>query len=125
MLRVGLILQAIAFGGLAAAPSLGKWMLYVAGMVLATGNGLTQPSTSAFVSKRAKPGEQGATLGVNQSMSSLARATGPALAGLVYDRLGIRSPFVLATFGMLIALALVLPLRDPEIKEGFDRSVRT
>ncbi len=113
MLRVGLVLQAIAFAGLVAAPSLGRWMLYVSGIVLACGNGLTQPATSAFVSKRAKPGEQGMTLGVNQSMSSLARATGPALAGAVYDALGIRSPFALACFGMFVALALVFPLHDP------------
>ena len=99
--------------GLVAAPSLGRWMLYVSGVVLAFGNGLTQPATSAFVSKRAKPGEQGMTLGVNQSMSSLARATGPALAGAVYDALGIRSPFALACFGMFVALALVFPLHDP------------
>ena len=112
MLKVGLVLQAIAFGGITASPSVGRWLLYASGVVLAIGNGLTQPATSAFVSKRAKEGEQGVTLGVNQSMSSLARATGPALAGFVYDALGIRSPFALATVGMLLALLVAAPLHD-------------
>jgi TlyA family rRNA methyltransferase/putative hemolysin len=112
MLKVGLVLQAIAFVGITAAPSFGQWMLYLSGIVLALGNGLTQPATSAFISKRAKSGEQGVTLGVNQSMSSLARATGPALAGFVYDALGIRSPFALGAVGMVVALVVALPLRD-------------
>jgi DHA1 family tetracycline resistance protein-like MFS transporter len=112
MLKVGLVLQAVAFVGITVSPDFGQWMLYVAGIVLALGNGLTQPAISAFVSKRAKKGEQGTTLGVNQSMSSLARATGPALAGFVYDALGIRSPFALAVAGMLVALIVALPLRD-------------
>lgn len=115
MLRVGLVLQALAFGGITAAPSIGRWFLYVSGIVLAIGNGLTQPATSAFVSKRAKEGEQGVTLGVNQSMSSLARATGPALAGFVYDALGIRSPFALGAAGMVLAFLIALPLRDAAV----------
>jgi len=112
MLRAGQAIQAIAFAALAASASVGEWLLYAAGILLALGNGLSQPATSAFVSKRAKEGEQGATLGVNQSMSSLARATGPALAGFVYDALGIRSPFVLGAAGMVLAFVVALPLRD-------------
>ncbi len=115
MLRVGLLLQLVAFAGLALSPNVGQWFLYVSGIVLAFGNGLSQPSTSAFVSKRAKEGEQGATLGVSQSASSLARVFGPALAGLAYgSRLGMRSPYTLGCVGMLLAIVVALPLRDRE-----------
>ncbi len=114
MLRWGLFFQALAFGGIAAAPNVGEWLLYVACVILALGNGLTQPSVSAFVSKRAKEGAQGATLGVTQSISSLARVLGPALAGYLYGSvLGMRSPFVLGLVGMLLALIVALPLKDP------------
>jgi len=114
MLRWGLLFQAIAFAGISASPNLGKWSLYVSCVILALGNGLTQPSVSAFVSKRAKEGAQGTTLGVSQSISSLARVLGPALAGYVYgSALGMRSPFVLGLVGMLLALVVAFPLHDP------------
>jgi DHA1 family tetracycline resistance protein-like MFS transporter len=113
MLRAGLVLQVIAFAGIALSPNVGRWFLYVSGVVLAFGNGLSQPATSAFVSKHAKPGEQGTTLGVAQSASSLARVFGPALAGLAYgSRLGVRSPFTLGCVGMILALVVALPLRE-------------
>ncbi len=116
MLRAGLVLQAVAFAGITFAPSVGLWFLYVSCVVLALGNGLSQPSISAFVSKHASSTEQGATLGVAQSMSSLARVVGPALAGLAYDSaLGIRSPFALGCLGMLGALVIAWPLRDPAV----------
>jgi DHA1 family tetracycline resistance protein-like MFS transporter len=113
MLRWGLLIQALAFAGIAASPSVGRVLLYASCVVLALGNGLTQPSVSAFVSKQASAGEQGATLGVTQSMSSLARVFGPALAGLVYDSAGMRSPFALGCVGMVGAFIIALPLRDP------------
>jgi len=113
MLRWGLLLQAIAFGGLAASPSVGRWFLYASAMVLAVGNGLSQPAVSAYVSKCADPAAQGSTLGVAQSMSSLARVFGPALAGALYgSALGVRSPFALACVGTAVSLLLALPLRD-------------
>jgi MFS family permease len=113
MLRAGLVLQIIAFAGIAASPNVGRWFLYVSGVVLAFGNGLSQPATSAFVSKHAKPGEQGTTLGVAQSASSLARVFGPALAGLAYGSpLGMRSPYTLGCVGMILALVVAFPLRE-------------
>lgn len=115
MLRAGLALQVVAFVGIALSPNVGQWFLYVSGIVLALGNGLSQPATSAFVSKRAKSGEQGTTLGVAQSASSLARVFGPALAGLAYgSRLGMRSPYTLGCVGMLVAFLVALPLRDQQ-----------
>lgn len=119
MLRAGLALQIIAFAGIAASPDVGRWFLYVSGVVLAFGNGLSQPATSAFVSKHAKPGEQGTTLGVAQSASSLARVFGPALAGLAYgSRLGMRSPYTLGCVGMLLALVVAFPLRERDNLPG-------
>jgi MFS family permease len=119
MLRAGLVLQVIAFAGIAASPNIGRWFLYAAGVVLALGNGLSQPATSAFVSKHAKPGEQGTTLGVAQSASSLARVFGPALAGLAYgSKLGIRSPYTIGCVGMMLALVVALPLRERDNLSG-------
>ena len=111
LIRMGVALQIVAFSGLAIAPSLGRWMLYVAGAVLAVGNGLTQPSVAAFVSKRADPAAQGATLGTNQGAAALGRVFGPAFGGFVYGAVSERAPYVAAAFGMAVALLFAMMLR--------------
>lgn len=110
LIRAGVLLQAIAFAGLALSPAYGRVALRVFSCVLALGNGLTQPSVSAFISKRADPQSQGATLGTNQAVASLARMFGPACGGYLYGALGERSPYIAASVGMVIALIAALSL---------------
>ena len=47
------------------------------------GNSLATPSLTSLASKSAGRGEQGSVLGVTQSIASLARAVGPALAAFL------------------------------------------
>jgi len=84
-------------------------------VLLAIGNGLSQPSVSAYVSKRAPATEQGATLGASQSMASLGRMFGPAMGGFLYGHVGQRSPYWAAATGMALALliAMTLPTKTP------------
>jgi MFS transporter, DHA1 family, tetracycline resistance protein len=110
LIVLGVVLQAIAFGGVAWAPSVGIWALFASMALLAVGNGLSAPSTSAFVSKRADPKAQGNTLGTNQSASSLARTFGPALGGWFYGEVGPRSPYLWAMAGMVVALFFAIRL---------------
>jgi DHA1 family tetracycline resistance protein-like MFS transporter len=112
LMRAGVVLQALAFAGFVAAGSLHVTpLLYGSGAVLALGNGLTQPTTSAFVSRRTPADRQGGTLGTHQSFASLARTFGPAFGGWLYGNLGPTMPYVAASSGMLVALALAMGLR--------------
>jgi MFS family permease len=112
LMRAGALAQAAAFAGLVAAATLGsRPLLFGSGAMLALGNGLTQPTTAAFISRRAPPDRQGGTLGTNQSFASLARTFGPALGGWLYGSLGARAPYAAATVGMLVAFALAMGLR--------------
>ncbi len=61
---------------------------------LALGMGLTQPSLNSLISRRAGRAEQGSVLGVTQSVGSLSRVLGPALAGMLFGELGRASPFL-------------------------------
>lgn len=81
--------------------------------VISAGNALVMPSVSSLASKLAPTGQAGVVLGGQQSASSLARVLGPALAGLLYQRVGPGAPYVAAAGGMLIALALSLRVRTP------------
>src|SRR6185295_7927511 len=47
------------------------------------GNSLSSPSLTSLASKSVGAGEQGSVLGVTQSVASLARAVGPALAAVL------------------------------------------
>ncbi len=64
-------------------------LLVVAG-VSAFGTGVLRPALTSLVSQSASAGEQGLTLGVMQSLGSLASVMAPALGGLLleHDRLG-------------------------------------
>ncbi len=112
LISAGVLLQALAFAGLVVAGTFGaRALLFASGGLLALGNGLSQPSTSAFISRRAPADRQGATLGANQSLASLARTFGPALGGWLYTEAGARAPYVAASLGMVAALAFGIRLR--------------
>jgi len=66
-----------AAGGLAA--------LLVGGGVFSMGNSLATPALTSLASKSVGAGEQGAVLGVTQSVASLARAVGPFLAAVLIN----------------------------------------
>jgi MFS family permease len=112
LVQVGAFIQALAFAGLVAAGASGiRALLYASGAMLALGNGLTQPATAAFISRRAPADQQGGVLGTNQSFASLARTFGPAVGGFLYATIGPRSPYAAASAGMFVAFALAMRLR--------------
>ena len=114
LIAIGLCFQVLAFLILAAAPSFGRPILYLGGAVVALGNGISQPSVSAFVSKRADASEQGSVLGANQAIASLARMVGPAMGGALYTYSGPSSPYLSGAIGMAIALFFIASVKRAE-----------
>jgi MFS family permease len=120
LIRAGTVIQAVAFAGIAISPSLGLPALVAACGLLALGNGLTQPSIAGYVSTRADPRAQGATLGTNQAAASLARVFGPALGGWMYGALGPRIPYFASAMGMALASAVAFSLAPSSDAEKSD-----
>ncbi len=58
------------------------------------GSGILQPVVVSMVSKYAPEKEQGAVLGLNQSIGSFARVLGPIWGGFAFDYLGYQFPFL-------------------------------
>jgi MFS transporter, DHA1 family, tetracycline resistance protein len=104
LLLAGLVLIAIGLLVLPFARDIAWLGVAVSGLAL--GMGLTQPSLSSLISRRAGRAEQGSVLGVTQSVGSLSRVLGPALAGVLFGDLGRASPFLWGAG--LIAVAFVL-----------------
>ncbi len=62
--------------------------------LLAVGNGLSNTVAISLLSQNTNPQEQGAVLGINQSLGSFARFLGPVWGGFVYQHLGFKYPFI-------------------------------
>ena len=87
------------------------WLLLLAGAVNATGRSLQQPPIAALISKFSHRSEQGAVFGVYHSLGSLARALGPAAAGIAYSAMSPTSPFAISGLVMIAITAWLLGLR--------------
>ncbi|MGB0715534.1 MAG: MFS transporter [Phycisphaerae bacterium] len=66
--------------------SLAWWLLLLACIPIAGGNGLTNPNLTALISKQAPADRQGGTLGVAQGLGALARAIAPPIGGWLFDQ---------------------------------------
>ncbi|MCE1188808.1 MAG: MFS transporter [Ignavibacteria bacterium] len=80
-------------------------------IIMSLGSGTLQPLLLSLVSKVAPENEQGAVLGVNQSMASFARMLGPLWGGFAFQYLGYQVPFLtgaLVMFLLFVASILFL-----------------
>jgi multidrug resistance protein len=82
----GFLFSVSLFASPFVAPAIGLLGILSVGALSSVGNALSAPSLTSLASKSASAGEQGSVLGVMQSVASLARAVGPALAAvLIYS----------------------------------------
>jgi MFS transporter, DHA1 family, tetracycline resistance protein len=76
--------------------------------LLAVGSGLCGPALQSLISRRTDADDQGGVLGLNQSLSSLARVVGPLTAGFVFGRFGPSAPWL--TGGLLMGATCVVAI---------------
>lgn len=88
------------------------------GMLMSGGNGMTSATISALVSRVSTPENQGMNMGVKESSAALARVTGPALAGPIFQLVDPGAPLMLggvvALINVKLALALGKRMRERE-----------
>lgn len=77
----------------------------------ALATGLTFPSLASLVSQETDTESQGSMLGGQQVVGGIGRVLGPVWAGLMFERIGIGSPFLLGAG--LVAVAALLATRIP------------
>nr|WP_255216794.1 MFS transporter [Pseudenhygromyxa sp. WMMC2535] len=90
----------------------------VGGVLMSGGNGLSNATLSALVSRVSSPQEQGWNMGLKESASSLARVTGPALAGPLFQHVGPGAPMVGAAIVALINISVARQLRSRMKRDG-------
>ncbi|MDP2315423.1 MAG: MFS transporter [Pseudomonadota bacterium] len=104
LVPVGLGLLTIGILALPSAPP--TLALAIVFSILAVGQGLATPSLQSLISRSAAASDQGSVLGTAQSISALARATGPALGGVLFSSAGPAAPFYVA--GLLLGCSVFL-----------------
>jgi MFS family permease len=107
LLAVGLAL--LPFSVAENGPAAGLWF-YLVLIVIGAGYGLAGPPMLGMISRASGVHRQGSTLGVAQSVNSLARIVGPVVAGGAMALIGARHAFLsAAALALIAALCTALP----------------
>jgi multidrug resistance protein len=77
--------------------------------IMMIGIGILGTAIPSVISKRTSQSTQGGTLGVTQSVSSIARIPGPLIGGFVFEFAGLGAPFFVSAF--MLAIATILGIR--------------
>jgi len=99
VLRSGALAMAISLATIPMARDFVELGLAV--LMMPVGTAFLFPTTTSFISRRAPANQTGLILGVQQAFGGVARMIGPIWAGLVFQQVGIRSPFWIASGLML------------------------
>ena len=87
------------------------WVVILGCAVMPFGFGINNPSLNGLLSRAAPADRQGAVLGLNQSVGSLARVLGPLLAGVLFGALGPGAPFGAGAAILAVAALIAMAYR--------------
>jgi multidrug resistance protein len=90
---------------LLAPPEGGWWLLVPALLLLCFGQGVVAPTLASVVAGRSGRGSRGHALGLQQAAGGLARVTGPALGGALFDHVSPAAPYYVGAALVTAALA--------------------
>jgi predicted MFS family arabinose efflux permease len=86
----------------------GWWVSLGAALAfLVVGQGLFTPTLSSVIAGAVDPTSRGEAFGVQQSASALGRIAGPVLAGLLFQHIGVGSPYIVAAALVMVAWVCV------------------
>jgi len=74
--------------------------------MIALGSGMMRTVVPSFISKITPANEQGGTLGVANSVASIATIPGPLLGGSLFEFAGITAPFFVSAAMLIVAFGL-------------------
>jgi hypothetical protein len=104
----GAVVEFVGYGCMVLAVA---WMsitlIFISAALVVAGFSMMQPNLNSLLSRRSDPTQQGAVMGVGQSVSSLARILG-AFLGIPLLRLQFDLPYYVAVALMMLGLALLV-----------------
>src|SRR2546427_8896246 len=119
---------ALTLAVLTASGHIAVWHIIAISMVAGTASALFAPAMQAVIPSLVEPGELLNAISLNSVQFNLARAIGPALAGLAYGTIGPQGCFALNAAGFLVMILLLarvrLPRRPPGAAPPVGRALR-
>ncbi len=110
-LCVGLFTLATGFAAAALMPF--GWLLPLAAVFIAGGNGLIMPSLNALISRNSTPETQGVNIGLTQSAGALGRILGPMIAGGAFEMIAPAAPMLTGSvIAVAVGMVCVLLVRE-------------
>ncbi|MEW5975008.1 MAG: MFS transporter [Acidobacteriota bacterium] len=106
LVRIGLFSMVLSLALLPYAAGLATLLLVL--VALSFGHGAAGPSITSLISQLSGQDDQGGTLGMAQSLASLARILGPVWGGFTFDRFGFQYPYLTGSLFMAVAFLLSL-----------------
>ena len=76
-------------------------------LLIAVGLGLFMPTVTTLIVNMVPEDKKGWILGITQSVSSLARIIGPALAGVFFEFIGKNSPYLIGGLFLLLMISIL------------------
>lgn len=102
--RIGFLLGAIGFTGLAWAYNLP--MLLIVAAITSLGTGIQRPVLTSLITQESGSGERGAVLGLTQSLQSIAQIIAPYIAGLLIQHNQLEAWALVAAAFSLVGLLI-------------------
>lgn len=102
--RLGLLLLGAGVMGMTLARNL--WMLAIAVALIPLGTAFTFPCVTAMLSRVISPRERGLYMGMQQTYGGIARAIAPPFFGWTFDKLGVSSPYIIASVFIVATIFL-------------------
>lgn len=102
--RLGLSLLALGVVGMSQSHTL--WMLGITVALIPLGTAFTFPCVTSLLSRVISPRERGLYMGMQQTYGGVARAIAPLFFGWSFDKLGVSSPYLIASVFILATIFL-------------------
>lgn len=112
--RLGLSLLALGVVGMSQSHTL--WMLGISVALIPLGTAFTFPCVTALLSRVISPRERGLYMGMQQTYGGVARAIAPLFFGWSFDKLGISSPYLIAS-AFILATIFLSPQVSPVVEK--------
>lgn len=96
-----------------------EWRLWAVTVLIGAGTGLSMPVLSAYCADAAPPGRIGPAMGLMRTMMDLGAISGPILAGLCVDQLGLGPPGGIGLCGaVLLVSTVIFVVASPRLRAG-------